>query len=175
MDITNVDPVPHHLLFERFLAIGRTPDIDVDFSDQEHVFKHLQQLHGMDNVARIATYGTLSCRNAVRKIMSCFDFSQKDIAIVSGSLPKNLDVTVEQSYNESKIFKKFMDDNPFVAKCIRRLENTISHEGKHAGGFVVYNNLTELTPCKYENDSHGVRCIPVVQFDKKQIEACGLM
>lgn len=173
MDITNVDPVPHHLLFERFLAIGRTPDIDVDFSDQEHVFKHLQELHGMDNVARIATYGTLSCRNAVRKIMSCFDFSQKDIAIISGSLPKNLDVTVEQSYNESPKFKEFMDNNPFVAKCIRRLENTISHEGKHAGGFVVYNNLTELTPCKYENDTKGNRCIPVVQFDKKQIEACG--
>ena len=173
MDITNVDPVPHHLLFERFLAIGRTPDIDVDFSNQEHVFKHLQQLHGMDNVARIATYGTLSCKNAIRKIMSCFDFSQKDIAIVNGSLPKNLDVTVEQSYNESDKFREFMDNNPFIAKCIRRLENTISHEGKHAGGFVVYENLTELTPCKYENDSNGVRCIPVVQFDKKQIESCG--
>ena len=173
MDITNVDPVPHNLLFERFMAHGRTPDLDVDFSDQEHVFKHLQDLHGMDNVARIATYGTLSCKNAIRKIMSCFDFSQKQIAIVNGSLPKNLDVTVEQSYAESKTFKDFMDANPFIAKCIRRLENTISHEGKHAGGFVVYNNLTELTPCKYENDSHGNRCIPVVQFDKKQIEACG--
>lgn len=173
MDITNVDPVPYHLLFERFLAHGRVPDLDVDFSDQEHVFKHLQDLHGTDNVARIATYGTLSCRNAVRKIMSCFDFSQKEIAIISGSLPKNLDVTVEQSYNESKTFREFMDNNQFIANCIRRLENTISHEGKHAGGFVVYNNLTELTPCKYENDSHGNRCIPVVQFDKKQIEACG--
>ena len=173
MDITNVDPVPHNLLFERFLAHGRVPDLDVDFSDQEHVFKHLQELHGMDNVARIATYGTLSCKNAIRKIMSCFDFSQKEIAIINGSLPKNLDVTVEQSYKESNTFKEFMDKNPFVARCIRRLEDTISHEGKHAGGFVVYNNLTELTPCKYENDSKGVRCIPVVQFDKKQIEACG--
>ena len=173
MDITNVDPVPYNLLFERFLAIGRTPDLDVDFSNQEHVFKHLQQLHGMDNVARIATYGTLSCKNAIRKIMSCFDFSQKEIAIVNGSLPKNLDVTVEQSYNESEVFRKFMDENEFIAKCIRRLENTISHEGKHAGGFVVYDKLTELTPCKYENDSNGVRCIPVVQFDKKQIESCG--
>ena len=173
MDITNVDPVPHNLLFERFLARGRVPDLDVDFSDQEHVFKHLQDLHGMDNVARIATYGTLSCKNVIRKIMSAFNFSQKEIAIVNGSLPKNLDVTVEQSYKESPTFKKFMDENEFIARCIRRLEDTISHEGKHAGGFVIYNNLTELTPCKYENDSHGNRCIPVVQFDKKQIEACG--
>ena len=174
MDITNVDPVPHNLLFERFLARGRVPDLDVDFSDQEHVFKHLQDLHGMDNVARIATYGTLSCKNVIRKIMSAFNFSQKEIAIVNGSLPKNLDVTVEQSYKESPTFKKFMDENEFIARCIRRLEDTISHEGKHAGGFVIYNNLTELTPCKYENDSHGNRCIPVVQFDKKQIESCGL-
>ena len=82
-------------------------------------------------------------------------------------------MTVEQSYNESAIFRSFMDNNPFIAQVIRRLEDTISHEGKHAGGFVVYNNLTELTPCKYENDSNGVRCIPVVQFDKKQIESCG--
>ena len=173
MDITNVDPVPHNLLFERFMAHGRTPDLDVDFSDQEHVFKHLQDLHGMDNVARIATYGTLSCRNVIRKTLSTFDVPQKEIAIISGSLPKNLDVTVEQSYNESAIFRSFMDNNPFIAQVIRRLEDTISHEGKHAGGFVVYNNLTELTPCKYENDSNGVRCIPVVQFDKKQIESCG--
>ncbi len=173
MDITNVDPVPHNLLFERFMAHGRTPDLDVDFSDQEHVFKHLQDLHGMDNVARIATYGTLSCRNVVRKILGVFDFSQKDIAIINGSLPKNLDVTVEQSYKESQKFREFMDANPFIARCIRRLEGTISHEGKHAGGFVVYKDLTTLTPCKYENDSHGNRCIPVVQFDKKEIEACG--
>ena len=174
MDITNVDPVPHNLLFERFMAHGRTPDLDVDFSDQEHVFKHLQDLHGADNVARIATYGTLSCKNAIRKIMSTFDFSQRDIAVVNGSLPKNLDVTVEQSYNESKVFKDFMDSNPFVARCIRRLEGSISHEGRHAGGMVVYQNITELTPCKYENDSYGNRTVPVVQFDKKQIEACGL-
>lgn len=173
LDITNVDPVPYNLLFERFMAHGRTPDLDVDFSDQEHVFKHLQDLHGMDNVARVATYGTLSCKNVVRKIMSTFNFPQKDIAIVNGSLPKNLDVTVEQSYNESKVFRDFMDKNEFIARCIRRLEGTICQEGKHAGGFVVYNNLTELTPCKYENDTLGNRCIPVVQFDKKQIEECG--
>lgn len=173
MNITNVDPVPHNLLFERFMAHGRTPDLDVDFSDQEHVFKHLQNLHGMDNVARVATYGKLTCRNVVRKIMSAFGFSQKDIAIINGSLPKNLDVTVEQAYKESDKFRDFMDANPFIAKCIRRLEGTICQEGKHAGGFVVYNNLTELTPCKYENDTHGNRCIPVVQFDKKEIEKVG--
>lgn len=173
MNITNVDPVPHNLLFERFMAHGRTPDLDVDFSDQEHVFKHLQDLHGADNVARIATYGTLSCKNAIRKIMGVFDFSQRDIAIVNGSLPKNLDVTVEQSYNESEVFRDFMDANPFVARCIRRLEGNISHEGRHAGGMVVYKGITELTPCKYENDSYGNRTVPVVQFDKKQIEAVG--
>ena len=173
IDITNVDPVPHNLLFERFLARGRTPDLDVDFSDQEHVFKHLQDLHGVDNVARVATYGKLTCKNVIRKVMSCFGFSQKEIAIINGSLPPNLDVTVEQAYNSSEKFKKFMDENKFIASVIRRLENTVSHEGKHAGGFVIYDNLTSLTPCKYENDSKGNRCIPVVQFDKYKIEDCG--
>ena len=173
MDITNVDPVPHNLLFERFLAHGRVPDLDVDFSDQEHVFKHLQDLHGMDNVARIRAYGTLSCKNVVRKVLSAFDYNQSSIAIISGYIPKRLDVTVEQAYNESLNFKDFMDRNEFIASCIRRLEGVISHESKHAGGFVVYNDLTSLTPCAYENDHAGNRTIPVVQFDKKEIEGCG--
>lgn len=173
-DITNVDPVKYQLLFERFLAHGRVPDLDVDFSDQEHVFKHLQDLHGVDNVGRIATYGTLACRNLVRKILGVFDYSQQEIAIISGSIPKRLDVTVAESYKESDVFKRFMDENEFIWKACQRLEGTICHEGKHAGGFVVYDGLTSLTPCKYENDSNGNRNIPVVQFDKKQIEAVGL-
>ena len=173
MDITNVDPVPHNLLFERFLAHGRVPDLDVDFSDQEHVFKHLQSLHGMDNVARIRAYGTLSCRNVVRKVLSAFDFSQRDIAIISGYIPKRLDVTINEACNESKEFRDFLEKNEFIGKCIKRLEGVISHESKHAGGFVVYNDLTSLTPCAYEVDSNGNRTIPVVQFDKKEIEGCG--
>ena len=173
MDITNVDPVPHNLLFERFLAHGRVPDLDVDFSDQEHVFKHLQSLHGMDNVARIRAYGTLSCRNVVRKVLSAFDFSQRDIAIISGYIPKRLDVTINEACSESKEFRDFLEKNEFIGKCIKRLEGVISHESKHAGGFVVYNDLTSLTPCAYEVDSNGNRTIPVVQFDKKEIEGCG--
>lgn len=173
MDITNVDPVPYNLLFERFLAIGRVPDLDVDFSDQEHVFKHLQDLHGIDNVARIRAYGTLSCKNVVRKVLSAFDFTQQQIAIISGSIPKRLDVTCDEAYNESDVFRKFMDNNEHIWSCIKRLEGTISHESKHAGGFVVYNGLTRLTPCGYENDSKGNRTIPIVQFDKKMIESCG--
>ena len=173
MDITNVDPVPYNLLFERFLAIGRVPDLDVDFSDQEHVFKHLQDLHGIDNVARIRAYGTLSCKNVVRKVLSAFDFTQQQIAIISGSIPKRLDVTCDEAYNESDVFRNFMDSNEHIWSCIKRLEGTISHESKHAGGFVVYNGLTRLTPCGYENDSKGNRTIPIVQFDKKMIESCG--
>ena len=173
MDITNVDPVPYNLLFERFLAIGRVPDLDVDFSDQEHVFKHLQDLHGIDNVARIRAYGTLSCKNVVRKVLSAFDFTQQQIAIISGSIPKRLDVACDEAYNESDVFRNFMDSNEHIWSCIKRLEGTISHESKHAGGFVVYNGLTRLTPCGYENDSKGNRTIPIVQFDKKMIESCG--
>ena len=173
MDITNVDPVPYNLLFERFLAIGRVPDLDVDFSDQEHVFKHLQDLHGIDNVARIRAYGTLSCKNVVRKVLSAFDFTQQQIAIISGSIPKRLDVTCDEAYNESDVFRNFMNSNEHIWSCIKRLEGTISHESKHAGGFVVYNGLTRLTPCGYENDSKGNRTIPIVQFDKKMIESCG--
>ena len=91
----------------------------------------------MDNVARIRAYGTLSCKNVVRKVLSAFDYNQSSIAIISGYIPKRLDITVEQAYNESLNFKDFMDRNEFIASCIRRLEGVISHESKHAGGFVV--------------------------------------
>ena len=172
-NITNVDPVPYNLLFERFLAHGRVPDLDVDFSDQEHVFKHLQELHGMDNVARIATYGTLSTKAVVRAVLSVFDHSQGFIAQVSGTIPGKLGITLQEAYDESEKFRAYMDSMQQIWRICKRLEGVKRSEGKHAGGFVVYDGLTSLTPCKYETDSHGNRTIPVVQFDKKQIEACG--
>lgn len=173
VNITNVDPVPHNLLFERFLAHGRVPDLDVDFSDQEHVFKHLQDLHGMDNVARIATYGTLSAKNVTRKVFSAFDFSQAEIARIAGSIPSVIGITLQEAYDKSPQFRTYMDKMPDKWAILKRLEGVICQEGQHAGGFVVFDDLTSLTPCKYDVDSHGQRTIPVVQFNKKQIEKCG--
>lgn len=124
-------------------------------------------------MARIATYGTLSTKAVVRAVLSAYDLQQSEIAIVAGYIPKRLGITLKEAYAESEKFAKWMDKNEFIWQVCQRLEGVKRSEGKHAGGFVVYDGLTSLTPCKYENDSHGNRTIPVVQFDKKQIEACG--
>ena len=59
-DITRIEPSKHDLLFERFMADGREPDFDVDFSDQDAVFADLQSKYGDNNVARIIAFGTLT-------------------------------------------------------------------------------------------------------------------
>jgi DNA polymerase-3 subunit alpha len=171
--ITEVDPYPYGLLFERFLADGREPDFDIDFSDQEFIFKYLQSKYGERNVARIMAFGTLSAKAVCRKVMSCFDYSMSEIAITIGQMPQRLEFSLADAYKENKHFAEFMDKNPFIWRVMQRLEDVISHESQHAGGMLIVENLCDVLPVKYGLDSQGNRTIPIACFDKKMLEALG--
>ena len=70
--ITEVNPQKYDLLFERFLSHGREPDFDVDFSDIDAVFRHLQDKYGKKNVARVGAFNRFTCKSAIRKIMGVY-------------------------------------------------------------------------------------------------------
>ena len=156
-DITRVDPIKYGLIFERFMDKGRIPDIDVDISDQDWLFKYLQSQYGDRNVARIITYGTLTAKSCTRKILGCFGFRMQEIAKVIGYMPDRLSFSFKEALSESKELSTFMDKNPFIKRSIERLEGVISHEGKHAGGFVIYPNLSKYLPLKMETDDRGCK------------------
>lgn len=167
--ITAVDPLPYGLLFERFLAPGRQPDYDIDFSSQEAVFKDLQKKYGEHNVTRVASYGTLSAKNIVRKVMSCFGYSMVEIKKITSLFP-DVGGNLEETYNNSEEFRSFADSIGDKYTVMKRLEGVKCNESMHAGGFLICPNITKLLPVKYELDSNGERTIPVCLIDKKQVE-----
>ena len=168
--ITEINPQKYDLLFERFLAKGRVPDFDVDFSDINAVFKHLQDRYGNDNVARVGAITRFTAKSALRKVMSFYEFSQSEIAKVVALLPKRLEFTLEEAIAESKELASWFDKHKNIYRVVKNFEGKMEHFSTHAGGVVVYKNLPELLPVFNESEDRDKL---IVALDKKAIEALG--
>lgn len=164
--ITKIPPHNFDLLFERFMADGRQPDFDVDFSDQDSVFSYLQSKYGYESVGRIISFGTLSPKAVLRKVLNVFDHPislQNQISKLIPDLCKSLNdayVINPQLLDYKKKFKTEWE-------VIERLEGVVSHESKHAGGIIIYPNLPSILPVKV-NEGMLVVC-----FDKYMLEEIG--
>lgn len=166
MDIHRVQPDKYNLLFERFLAPGRTPDIDVDFSDQEFVFRDLQKKYGKENVAHIMTFGKMTPKAVSRKIFNCFGFSQFEIKRINSNINDN-DNSIQEALDRSPELRAYKAKHENIFRVIERLENVISHTGQHAGGILIVKDLAEKFPVVSKDGDY------IVAFDKKMVEALG--
>ena len=168
--ITEVNPQKYDLLFERFLSHGREPDFDVDFSDIDAVFKHLQDKYGKKNVARVGAFNKFTCKSAIRKIMGVYGYSQKEIGDIVKQLPNDGNCTFEEALRESKIINNFFDKNPLIKRCVQKLEGVLSHMSTHAGGIIICEGLTEKLPVwTMAEDREKL----IVGYDKYIIEELG--
>lgn len=146
--ITEVDPIVHDLLFERFIDINRNdlPDIDIDFNDQkrELCFDYLIEKYGRDNVSRIGSINTLKPRSVMAEV-------GKKMAIPAGQTFAVLNVLIEYSSGDSRYGKgledtltttgpgkKFSTDFP-EAMVMGDVEGHAWHTGQHAAGIIVSN------------------------------------
>lgn len=170
IDITDVNPEKYDLLFERFLTPGRQPDFDVDFSDIDAVFRHLQDKYGKDSVARVGAYTKFTCKSGLRKVMSTFGFTQAEIAVVVAWLPKELDFTLQDATEYSADFKQWIEQHKEIYEILFRFEGMIEHHSTHAGGVIICKNLTELLPVMTNSDDRDKL---IVAMDKKEIEELG--
>ena len=146
--IHRINPNEHNLLFERFMADGREPDIDVDFSDIDRVFEHLQNIYGEENVARIIAFGTLTAKACTRKVFSTFGHPMHLISKINGLMPKRLEYTLAEALAESEELKKYASMYKTEFSVIAKLEGCISHESQHAGGVIICKNLSSFLPVK---------------------------
>lgn len=168
--ITEVNPQKYDLLFERFLSHGREPDFDVDFSDIDAVFRHLQDKYGKKNVARVGAFNRFTCKSAIRKIMGVYGYSQKAIKNIVDDLPNEGQCTIDEALQSSKLIKEFFKQNEHILQCVRKLEGCLSHMSTHAGGVIICEGLTEKLPVwTMAEDREKL----IVGFDKKIIEALG--
>jgi len=167
--ITKIPPHKYDLLFERFLADGREPDFDVDFSDQDAVFLDLQQKYGEENVARIIAFGTMTPKAVCRKVFSCFGHEVSLINSISKLIP-DLCHSLDDACKASPMLLDFIKQYPKEFNIIERLEGVVSHESQHAGGVIICKGLSSHLPVKTRGEDRTKR---IVAFDKYMLEELG--
>jgi len=148
LQITEVDPLPHHLLFERFIDINRAdlPDIDIDFSDQhrDKVFTYLAEKYGKDHVARLGNISTLKPRSVMAEcgkrlgIPAHATFALRDGLIEYSSGDSRYGNALEDTLTQTAAGRNFVQRYP-ESEVMRAAEGHAWHTGVHAAGVLVSN------------------------------------
>ncbi len=183
MKITNIDPVHHGLLFERFLNPERKsmPDIDTDFciDKRDQVIDYVTEKYGVDRVAQIITFNRLTSKAVLKDVARVLDIPYGDsdkmakmIPVVRGK-PTKLKVMISDETPEPE-FKAKYDNDPTVRRWIdmaMRIEGTNKTFGVHAAGVVISAEpLDELVPLQRNNDGSVI-----TQYFMEDLESLGLL
>jgi DNA polymerase III subunit alpha len=179
--ITDLDPIRHVLLFERFLNPERRsmPDIDVDFCirGRAQVIQYVKDKYGADRVAQIATFGTLKAKAAIRDVGRALGFSFAETDMIAKLIPapkQGFDYPLTESMKMEPRLPELMKSDPRVKTLIEhalRLEGLVRHASTHAAGVVLSNlPLVDHLPLFVDKDG-GI----VTQFDMTCVEKIGLV
>ncbi|MDR7077812.1 DNA polymerase-3 subunit alpha [Neobacillus niacini] len=176
--ITDVDPLAHNLLFERFLNPERIsmPDIDIDFPDhrRDEVIGYVAKKYGELHVAQIVTFGTLAAKAAIRDVGRAFGLNTKELEQLSRRIPSVLGINLEGAYKESQPLRAFIDESPINRKLYEtalKLEGLPRHTSTHAAGVVISEKqLIELIPIQKGNNH-----IYLTQYSMEHLEEIGLL
>jgi DNA polymerase-3 subunit alpha len=176
--ITNIDPIPYNLLFERFLNPERVslPDIDVDFCEHKRkdVLDYVTNRYGADSVSQITTFGTMKARAAVRDVGRALGLSYAETDRVAKLVPAKLDMTIADALEQEPRLKELYGQDPGIRKLIdisRRLEGLCRHASTHAAGVVI----SDRPMVGYLPLYRGKHDEIVTQYDMKAVEKIGLV
>jgi DNA polymerase-3 subunit alpha len=178
LGITDLDPLQHELIFERFLNPERIslPDIDIDFcmNRRGEVINYVTAKYGRENVAQIITFGTMAAKAAIKDVGRAMDMPYADVDRIAKMVPTTLNIKLEDAIRESPALQQAYDSDPQVRELLntaRKLEGMVRNAGVHAAGVVISPRpLNELVPLhKTKNDEI------VTAFDMVAIEKLGLL
>lgn len=178
LDITNVDPLKHDLLFERFLNKDRIsmPDIDLDFTDRrrDEVINYISEKYGRDKVAQIITFGTMSARAVIRDVGRALGLPYNFCDKIAKIIPFGF--TLDKTLNEIQDFRQIYETDEQAKDLIdfaKKLEGCARHASTHACGIVISKEpLQETVPLQHptQNDT-----AIVTQYEMHSIEDLGLL
>jgi DNA polymerase-3 subunit alpha len=179
LQITDLDPIEHELLFERFLNPERVsmPDFDIDFcmAGRDRVIDYVARKYGRDCVSQIITYGSMAAKAVVRDVGRVLGHPYGFTDRVAKMVPFEIGMTLDKALAESEDLKQAYDTDEEVRDLIdmaKRLEGLARNPGKHAGGVVIApGKLTDFTPLYCEPGGANL----VTQFDKDDVEQAGLV
>ncbi|MFD2334200.1 DNA polymerase III subunit alpha [Cohnella sp. GCM10020058] len=176
--ITDVDPLKHKLLFERFLNPERVsmPDIDIDFSDErrDEVIRYVAAKYGSGHVAQIITFGTLAARAAVRDVGRVLNLPYGDVDRAAKLIPGVPGMSIDRAARDNPDFRALTEKSGPIADLIamaRRAEGMPRHASTHAAGVVISSEpLTDYVPLQ-----EGAEGVPLTQYSMEHLEAVGLL
>ncbi len=180
MRITEIDPVPFDLIFERFLNPARVsmPDIDVDFCQARRgeVIDHVREKYGDDHVVQIVTYGGMKARGAIKDVGRALGMFRGDLDEIAGMVPeKPVDMTIEQAMEGDPVLREKFDRDPRVRRLLTlamAVEGLPKSLGVHAAGVVISDRpVVEHMPLYRPSPTDPV----VGHFDMKAVEESGLI
>ncbi len=179
LSITDLDPIEHDLLFERFLNPERVslPDFDVDFcmEKRDRVIEYVMHRYGEDRVAQIITHGTMAARAVVRDVGRVMDHPYGYVDQLAKLIPFEIGVTLDRALAQEPMLRQRYEQEEDVRALLdtaRALEGLPRNAGKHAGGVVIAPSmLTDFMPLYCEQGGKQL----VTQFDKDDLEALGLV
>ncbi|HEX4239937.1 MAG TPA: DNA polymerase III subunit alpha [Steroidobacteraceae bacterium] len=179
LGITDLDPIEHDLLFERFLNPERVsmPDFDVDFcmEGRDRVIDYVANKYGRERVSQIITYGTLAAKAVVRDVGRVLGHNYGYVDKIAKLIPFEIGMTLDKALEQEEELRRLYEGDAEVRELIdlaRSLEGLARNAGTHAGGVVIAPSvLTDFTPLYCEEGS----ATTVTQFDKDDVEAAGLV
>ncbi len=179
LGITDLDPLAHELLFERFLNPERVsmPDFDIDFcmAGRDRVIDYVADRYGRDRVSQIITFGTMAAKAVVRDVGRVLGHPYGFVDRIAKLIPFELGMTLDKALAQEPELRTLYESDEAVQALIdlaRALEGLARNAGKHAGGVVIAPGpLTDFAPLYCEPGGASL----VTQFDKDDAERIGLV
>ena len=179
--ITDIDPLPYNLLFERFLNPERVsmPDFDVDLMQEGggEVIQYVTDLYGRDHVGQIATYSGLNPKSAIKDVARTLGVTFSEINELTKPMPLLIDghkPDLDQALEYAPKLKEKARQDPVYQRVLdtaRVLEGLYRKAGMHAAGIVIGDKaLVDYVPVF--QGAHGEL---ITQFDKDKVEYAGLV
>lgn len=180
LKITNIDPIKHSLLFERFLNPDRIsmPDIDIDFDDEgrQKVINWVTDKYGVEKVAHIITFGSMAPKMAIRDVARVLKLPLSEAIRLTKLVPNTPKMTMEKAFKESEELKEALEHkDPLIAKTMKlatRLDGSVRQKGVHACGILISRDpLTEHIPVIPTDNEN----LLTTQYDGHFVESIGLL
>jgi len=154
LGITDIDPMPYGLLFERFLNPERIsmPDIDMDFCQarRQEILNYVVEKYGRANVAQIITFGKLLAKGVIRDVARVLDMPYSKADAMAKLIPDEIGINLKDSYDKEPKIKELLDSDPQARRTWEyalALEGLNRNAGTHAAGVVISNEpLWQKTP-----------------------------
>ena len=175
--ITDIDPIEHDLLFERFIAITREdlPDIDIDFQDdrREMVFDYIKDKYGYEKVAHLGTVSRYKAKSTIAEVAKELGIPAWEVNDLKGAIIERSSgdsraaFCILDTFEELDVGRMVLGKYPQM-RVAADMENHARHNGVHAAGIIITEEPVSLY-CSVSGQTGAA------QIDKKDAEDLNLL